>query len=178
MWERVPWRGSCRGRCRQSQSCLQSVPRGHQLPPALPSVRKRVRAALHLPWDSGVPPGPGWLLGHPTPTLGARGWMSSTLLAGVQGLAVGSTGAPRGSVVQEDQTTMVAGDNSVGSCGSQQDRHCDCSHGWVQTHLLPARWAQQNPKYSSSCSSPGAGFLPRLGGAPSARLLPRFGYLL
>lgn len=58
---------------------------GYQLPPASPSVRKRtVRAALHLPWGSNVPPGPGWLLGYPHQCWGVR--------TGVPGLAGRSMG--------------------------------------------------------------------------------------
>lgn len=152
--ERVPRRGSHGGWCRQSclqAACLSSP--GHQPPRILPSARKRrVGAALHLPWgrdvSSSPAPGPSWLSGYPTPTSGTEGgcprpgwWEDGGVTpCRLRGEQRGSHGWVLGARWCRRTTLLmgVLGDPTVSL------------HWWVQTHLPPPRQARQNRKSSSS----------------------------
>lgn len=103
----------------------------------------------------------------------AGAWGGDTLQPpwGAEGLPGVSAGV---SAVQEDRATMVARGGFMGSCGSQQDRH----------HVPAPAGANPPPAAPPGSAKLKIQFLRRVasslgpGGAPSAWLLPRFGYLL
>ena len=135
---------------------------GHQLPLALPSVRKRrVRVVLHLPWSSDIPPGPGWLLGYPVPTSGTEdgcpwpGWQEDggvtpcsprSKQRGSGGL--GGAGGPGGFTVGVPQ--RPAGLSP-----------CPCAGGCKPTSCRLARLRE-----TENAAPRARGFLPRAGRSP------------
>lgn len=179
--ERVPRRGSRRGWCQQSQSCLQSVlsfPGISRLPLCPAWGRGGLELPSICPGTAMSPQGRAGSWGTPhqhwRPRMGDPNLAGRSMGVWHPAAAMGSRGAPGVSAVQKDRATTVARDSFVGSCGSRQDRHRVPAPAGANPPpaTLPGSAKLKIQLLWCVASSPGPG------GAPSAWLLPRFGYLL